>query len=518
MKTVLAYDLGTGGNKASLYSEEGQCLGAVFVPYETLYPQAGWHEQRPEDWWNAVVESTRRLFASSKTAPESVECLAVSGHSLGCVPLDRSGALLRESTPIWSDKRPEAQAAAFFDKIDPGDWYDRTGNGFPAPHYTVFKAMWYRDSEPERFEATDKIIGTKDYINYRLTGRIATDYSYASGCGAYNLKNWAYDNELVEATGLPGSLFPEILPSTDILGTLTEAAAATLGLRRNVKVACGGVDNSCMALGARNIAEGRVYASLGSSAWIAVCSGQPLLERRAKPYVFAHVIPNMFTSAVAIFSSGSTFRWVRDHLCPDLVDAAQQDGDDPYDRMTGLARQSPVGAKGLLFNPSMAGGSSLDASPHIRGALLGLDLGHTRNDIIRAAMEGIALNMRLVLDELRALCPVADEMVTVGGSSRSALWRSILADALNIRIVKTNIGQEAGSLGAAAVAAVGAGLWPDFAPIDQIHHVDDISEPTADNKTLYESLLPAFRQAAQAQAQLGDALHALQSIRTGPID
>jgi xylulokinase len=186
--------------------------------------------------------------------------------------------------------------------------------------------------------------------------------------------------------------------------------------------------------------------------------------------------------------------------------------------MTGLARQSPVGAKGLLFNPSMAGGSSLDASPHIRGALLGLDLGHTRNDIIRAAMEGIALNMRLVLDELRALCPVADEMVTVGGSSRSALWRSILADALNIRIVKTNIGQEAGSLGAAAVAAVGAGLWPDFAPIDQIHHVDDISEPTADNKTLYESLLPAFRQAAQAQAQLGDALHALQSIRTGPID
>ncbi len=513
MKTILAYDLGTGGNKASLYTEEGECLDAVFVPYETLYPQAGWHEQRPADWWDAVAESTRRLLASGKAPPKSIECLAVSGHSLGCVPLDRSGALLRETTPIWSDKRPESQAAAFFDKVDPGAWYQRTGNGFPAPHYTVFKAMWYRDCEPELFEATDKIIGTKDYINYRLTGRIATDYSYASGCGAYNLETWAYDEELVEATGLPKSLFPEIVPSTEILGTLSEDAAATLGLPRNVKVACGGVDNSCMALGARNIAEGRVYASLGSSAWIAVSSGQPLLEPRAKPYVFAHVIPGMFTSAVAIFSSGSSFRWVRDHICPDLVEAAKRDGDDPYDRMTQLARQSPVGAKGLLFNPSMAGGSSLDASPHIRGALLGLDLGHARSDVIRAAMEGIALNMRIVLDELRALCPVADDMVAVGGSSRSAFWRSIFADALNIRIVKTNVGQEAGSLGAAAVAAVAAGLWTDFSQIDHVHQVEDISQPVAKNKAVYESLLPAFRQAAEAQALLGDSLHTLRGPR-----
>jgi xylulokinase len=507
MKTILAYDLGTGGNKASLYTEEGECLDEVFVSYDTLYPESGWHEQRPEDWWNAVVASTRKLLASGKASPESIECLAVSGHSLGCVPLDKSGTLLRETTPIWSDKRPEKQAAAFFDKIDPDDWYDRTGNGFPAPHYTVFKAMWYRDCEPEMFGRIDKIIGTKDYINYRLTGRIATDFSYASGCGAYNLKEWAYDEELLEATGLSKTLFPEIVPSTEILGTLTEEAADTLGVPRTVKVACGGVDNSCMALGARNIAEGRVYASLGSSAWVAVCSEKPLLERRSKPYVFTHVIPGMFTSAVAIFSSGSSFRWVRDCLCPDLVDAAERDGKDVYDLMTELAQQSPVGAKGLLFNPSMAGGSSLDASPHIRGALLGLDLGHTRSDVIRAAMEGIALNMRIVLDELRALCPVAEEMVAVGGSSRSALWRTMFANALNIKIIKTNVGQQAGSLGAAAVAAVGAGLWKDFSQIDQVHHINDISKPKPETRAVYESLLQIFRQAAEDQSRLGDALH-----------
>jgi xylulokinase len=509
MKTILAYDLGTGGNKASLYTEEGECLDAVFVSYDTLYPQAGWHEQRPADWWDAVVESTRRLLASGKASPESVECLAVSGHSLGCVPLDRSGKVLRETTPIWSDKRPQNQASAFFEKVDPGDWYLKTGNGFPAPHYTVFKTMWYRDNEPGMFDAIDKIIGTKDYINYRLTGRATTDFSYASGCGAYNLTDWAYDEELVEASGLPRSLFPEIVPSTEILGTLTHNAAEALGLPQTVKVACGGVDNSCMALGARNIGEGRVYASLGSSAWIAVCSGRPLLEGRSKPYVFAHVIPGMFTSAMAIFSSGSSFRWVRDHVCPDLAETAVRSGADVYDLMTELAQKSPTGAKGMLFNPSMAGGSSLDASPHIRGALLGIDLGHTREDIIRAAMEGIALNMRIVLDELRALCPVAEEMIAVGGSSRSAFWRSMFADALDIRIVKTNVGQEAGSLGAAAVAGVAAGLWPDFSRIAEVHRVDDVSEPGPENKAVYESLLPVFRQAAETQAQLGDALHAL---------
>ena len=117
--------------------------------------------------------------------------------------------------------------------------------------------------------------------------------------------------------------------------------------------------------------------------------------------------------------------------------------------------------------------------------------------------------MRVVLDELRALCPIAEEMVAVGGSSRSAFWRGMFADALDIQIVKTNVGQEAGSLGAAAVAAVGAGLWPDFSQIDRVHHVEDVAEPNPENRAVYESLLPAFRQAAEAQAQLGDVLHGL---------
>lgn len=509
METLLACDLGTGGNKASLYDAEGRLLAAQFVPYSTEYPEAGWHQQRPEGWWDSVVESTRRLLRDNTVDPASIRGLAISGHSLGCVPLDRQGRLLRESTPIWSDSRPVEQAARFFQKVDPTEWYRITGSGFPPPHYTVFKILWYRDREPEMFRQIHNLVGTKDYINYRLTGRVATDYSYASGCGVYDLLGWKYSQPLLAAADLPPDLLPQIVPSTEVLGELTSEAAEALGLPRGVQVACGGVDNSCMALGARCFRQAQTYASLGSSMWIAESSTTPLLEERSKPYVFTHVVPGMFASALAIFSGGSSFRWVRENLCANLAVQGRLEGRDPYDVMTALAEKSPVGSNKLLFNPSLAGGSSLDASPAIRGAFLGLDLGHTQADVVRATLEGIALNLRLVLDELRRLGKVGDEMVVVGGGSRSRLWRQILADALQINIVKTNVGQEAGALGAAAVAAVAVGLWNDFDRVDEVHQLESVIHPNPASSDVYDKLLPVFRQATLDQARLGQSMAAL---------
>ena len=503
--SIIAYDLGTGGIKASLYASDGQRLTSVFVAYDTFYPQASWHEQRPEDWWSVLVSATRQLLVSPGADATSIQCLAISGHSLGCVPLDAQGRLLCDATPIWSDRRAEAQTLPFFNKIDPEQWYLTTGNGFPAAHYTVFKVLWYRDHMPDMFRNIDKIVGTKDYLNFRLTGRIRTDFSYASGCGVYDLLKWDYAPALMDASGLPRDIWPDISPSASILGELTPTAAAELGLPRTVAVACGGVDNSCMALGARNIAEGRSYASLGSSAWIAVTSAQPLLDARVKPYVFTHVMPGLFNSAVAIFASGSSFKWICQQMCQDLLAKAARENLDVYDMMSELAASSPAGARGIIFNPSLAGGSSLDLSPLIRGAFLGLDLGHTRADLLRAAMEGIALNLRLALDELRKLCLVCDQMVVVGGSSKSTLWRQIFADAFDLTIHQTNVGQDAGSLGAAAVAAVAAGLWKDFSPIDTIHRVEASAAPDPADSRIYQQMLPAIRRASRMLAQAAQA-------------
>ena len=505
-KYIIAYDLGTGGNKASLYDITGRCLAENFVSYPTQYPATGWHEQRPEDWWNAVVESTNRLFKDAPIKRDEISCCGISGHSLGVVPLDRDGKLLRMATPIWSDSRPLSQSKQFFEKIDENEWYLMTGNGFPPPLYSIFKMMWYRDNESEMFKKIHKIIGTKDFINYKLTGNMVTDFSYASGCGVYDLVNWKYSDSLISASGLPREIFPDIVPSTEVIGKLTAEASEALNLPSHIKVVAGGVDNSCMALGARSFKEGRAYNALGSSSWIAVSSGKPLLDAHTRPYVFTHVIPDYFVSATSIFSSGSSFRWLRDQLCQAIVSEAEMNNVDAYELMTAEAEKSPIGSNSIIFNPSLAGGNLLDESPNIRGAFMGLDLGHTRADLIRSVMEGVAFGLRVALDELKRLTSIADEMTVVGGSSQSRLWRQIFADVYQMNIVKTNVDQQAAALGAAALAAVGTGLWSDFNIIDEIHAIEDITEPVLENSAAYARLLPIYKKASQMHAEIGDML------------
>ena len=505
-KYIIAFDLGTGGNKSVLYDIEGQCLARKFVPYPTQYPASGWHEQRPMDWWQAVVQSTRGLLAETGIDPGEVECCGISGHSLGVVPLDKEGRLLREATPIWSDSRPTVQPAEFFARVREEDWYFTTGNGFPPPLYSVFKIMWYRDHEPEMFDRIATVIGTKDFINFKLTGRLVTDHSYASGSGVYDLKAARYSDRLIQAGALPAEIFPDIVPSTEVIGTLIKAAAEELGLTEKVRVTAGGVDNSCMALGGRAFKEGRICNALGSSSWMAVSSSTPLLDLESRPYVFAHILPGMFASAIGVFSTGTTFNWIRDQVFRGLTAEAGGHNDDVFEQMFALAGQSPPGANQLIFNPTMGGGSSVDPTPNIRGGYLGLDLGHTRADLIRAAMEGIAMALRLALDELGKLTRLGHEIVVVGGGNRSPVWRQIYADIYEINVVKTSVDQEVSALGAAAAAAVGTGLWPDFENIDEIHGVEDVSRPNPETQGIYRRLLPIYLKAREHLGELGDMI------------
>lgn len=487
---LLAYDFGTGGTKASLYDASGTCQASTFASYETFYPQDGWHEQRPSDWWQSVVESTQKLLEDSIVDAAAIVAIGISGHSLGLVPLDAEGQLLRDQVPIWSDARPDnRQLDEFFTHISEEAWYTLTGNGFPPALYTVFKIMWLRDNEPELFTRIHKVIGTKDYINFKMTGVMATDYSYASGSGVYDLKAWAYSEPLMAASGLDPELFPDIVASTKVLGTLTPEAAAELGLPSSVKVVAGGVDNSCMALGAQAYTEGACYNSMGSSSWIAVSSSEPILDLKTRPYVFTHVVPDMFASATAIFSAGSSFRWLKETLAPDT----------DFEALIAEAQQSPIGANGVLFVPHLAGGSSLDETPAVRGAFMNLALGTSRADVIRATMEGICFGLKRALDALEAITPVSIEMLAVGGGSRSDTWMQMYADIYGKTMRRTNIDQQAAALGAAALAAVGVGLWPDFSPLNAIHQETSRQAPAA--KAPYTGPYARFEKANAACAK-----------------
>jgi xylulokinase len=494
---VIAYDLGTGGIKASLFEESGRSLANNFTAYETVYTGAKLHEQDPMQWWQGMVSTTQSLLRGTGTRPEDIAALSISGHSLGAIPVARDGALLTRRAPIWSDLRAYREANAFFESVDYDAWYLDTGNGFPRELYAIFKIMWYKQHEPETYKQAHKFLGTKDYCNYLLTGRMCTDHSYASGSGVYSLLGAHYVDAYIRASGVDPDKLPEIIRSHDVVGTLTADAAQALGLPQRVAVVGGGVDNACMALGAKGTRNNRVYLSLGSSAWIALVSDKPVANTQFKSFVFAHVIPGMFASATSIFAGGSCLRWVRDNLFADLVEKeATGEIPDAYVAMNELAAASPVGANRLAFNPSMAGGSMIEESPRIQGGFMGLNLSHTRADVVRATMEGVALNLRHSLDILKKYNSGIYEMLVVGGGSKSPFWRQMFADVMNLPIIKTGVDQEAASLGAAALAFYGLGIWKDYARIDQAHGAADTCLPDAARNARYEKLNTVHRQVA----------------------
>ena len=317
----------------------------------------------------------------------------------------------------------------------------------------------------------------------------------------YEIKIASKDDEgLIAASALPRGLFPEIVPATQVLGTLTSAAARELGLPQDVKVVAGGVDNSCMALGAGAWREGRAYCSLGSSAWIALSSAKPLLDVVTRPYVFDHVVPGQYASALAIFSAGTAHTWCRDVLC----------GGMDYAAMDAEAEKAGRGAHDLYFNPSLAGGSSLDPTPALRGAFANLDLRHTRGDVIRAVMEGVAFGLRRAFDELirltcghagRMTLPVTEPLTLVGGGANSPLWRQIYADVYGRRVARAVIGQQAAALGAALVAGMGVGVWPGFSILDAISRADAEAAPDAEAVADYSRRYARWRSLADKLGQ-----------------
>jgi xylulokinase len=496
----IAWDLGTGGVKASLYDGALNTLAKTFIEYGTYYPGPLRHEQRPEDWWQGVVASTKELMGKTGTKPEEISCVALSGHSLVTVPVAADGALMMEQTPIWSDARAVEETEDFFAEIPYEYWYMSTGNGFPPQCYSIFKLMNLKKTEPELFAKIHKVLGSKDYINFKLTGVIATDISYASGSGGYDLKSAKLAPEFWDAAGIDPSIYPELVTPHTVIGRITQDAAYEIGLAAGTPVAAGGVDNACMALGAVGQTEGGVYLSLGSSSWIALTSKEPLLDVEKRPYVFAQLADGKFTSAFSIFSAGTSLKWVRDNICADLTGARS------FTTMDEIAATSPPGAGGVFFNPSLGGGNLQEKSLNIRGAYIGLNLGATKADLIRAALEGIAMNLNVSYEYMKEHAAVGDRLMVNGGGSKSAFWLRIFADVFGTGIIKTNIDQDCASIGAAAVCARAVGLWRDYAGINSLHKVEFSCEPDPVNRKIYTELNHKFRDVSDTLSDLGDRL------------
>ncbi|HML20370.1 MAG TPA: FGGY-family carbohydrate kinase, partial [Aggregatilinea sp.] len=394
---VLAHDLGTTGNKATLYGAEGDLLGSAFYSYDTDYGGGpNWAEQNPEHWWRAVCDSTRELMQHARVRPNEIAVVTFSGQMMGCVPLDEHAKPIR-SAIIWADQRALDQERWLGERIAPAEVYRITGHRLSAS-YSLCKMLWIRDNQPEIYEATYKFVHAKDAIVARLTGNFVTEPTDASGMNLYDLENGTWSGAIIDAAQLDASKLPDLRRSIDVVGTVLPSVAAEVGVAAGTPVVIGGGDGMCAAAGAGVVREGSAYNYVGASSWIALATPKPIYDPDYRTFTWAHLVPGLFSPCGTMQMAGGSYQWTRDQLCLPEQQAAQTLGVSSYDLMNLSAEQSPAGAHGLLFLPYLLGERSPRWNPRARGGFVGLTVRHTRADMIRAVLEGITMNLRVILD------------------------------------------------------------------------------------------------------------------------
>jgi xylulokinase len=489
---LLAHDLGTSGNKATLYTYDGALVASRTAAYDTHYFNGNWAEQDPEDWWRAICLSTRQLLEAAKAEASDVAVVALSGQMMGCTPVDREGAALRPSI-LYCDQRATEETRQVLSKIDLASFYRIVGHRASAS-YPLEKLMWVRDHEPAVYARTFKTLCAKDYINCRLTGRMATDYSDASGTNAFDLNAFRWSEKIIELAGLDGEKFPEAMESTAILGAITRQAARETGLKEGTPVAVGGGDGSCAGVGVGCIRPGAAYNYLGSSSWVALTVTEPIVDPQMRTMNWAHCVPGYLHPSGTMQTAGASHNWLKNTLCQPEVEQGARLGVSPYQLIDEAVAAVPAGARGVLFLPYMLGERTPWWNPNARGAFLGLNLATRREDMLRAVLEGIAMNLGIIVNIFRGHLPI-DAMTVIGGGARSQVWRQIMADVYDCPVQSLNFLEEATSMGAAVIGGVAAGVFPDFEVIHRFVRVDRTATPNAQSREVYRKLMLVFEHA-----------------------
>jgi xylulokinase len=498
---ILAHDLGTTGNKASLFNLEGNPVASAFRPYPTAYSRPGWAEQDPADWWRAVADSTRELLSAARYGSEDVAVIAFSGQMMACLPVDEAGLPLRPGI-IWADQRAEAQAERVGERVGRARVYEITGHRAGAS-YTAAKALWLRDEQPEVFGRARWLLQAKDYVALRLTGEVATDYSDASGTNLFDLRARAWSGEILRAIDLDPALLPPARPSATVIGEVTAAAAEETGLRPGTPVAIGGGDGACATAGAGVVRPGDAYLYIGASSWIAYTSREPLYDPAQRTFTFAHLDPDYLFPTGTMQAAGASFDWL-ERLYRGGAEGAL------YDEMEAQAAEAAPGAGGLLYLPYLLGERSPHWNPRARGAFVGLTMTHGRAEMARAVLEGVAFNLRTILDAFRDQGAPIEALRVIGGGARSETWRRILADVLNVPLLRTGLVVEATALGAAIAGGVGIGLYPGYEVAAGLAPAYPAEEPDPAAARRYEAQHAAFREAYEALAPVYERLATLE--------
>lgn len=489
----IGVDLGTSAVKLLLMEGNGKICNIVSNEYPLSFPHPGWSEQKPEDWWDAVVDGIKKLvdgFDASQVAG-----ISFGGQMHGLVILDENDEVIRPAI-LWNDGRTTKEVDYLNNTIGKDKLSQYTANiafaGFTAP-----KILWVKENEPQNFAKIAKIMLPKDYIAYKMTGVHSCDYSDASGMLLLDVKNKCWSKEMMEICDVKEEQLPKLFESYEVTGTLTEEAASALGLTTNCKIAAGAGDNAAAAVGTGTVGDGGCNISLGTSGTIFITSKEFGVDRFNALHSFDHADGNYHLMG-CMLSAASCNKWWMDEII----------GTKDYGREQEPITDDKLGENNVFYLPYLMGERSPHNNPDARAMFIGMSMDTTRADMTQAVLEGVAFAMRDCYEIARDLGIQITETKICGGGAKSPLWRKIMANVLNINV---NIieSEEGPGLGGAMLAAVACGEYASVQEAaDKIVKVIGTEKPDPALAAKYDERYAKFKEIYPTVKTLYDTLKA----------
>lgn len=494
MSCFIGIDLGTSSLKSLLVHESGHLLASAARDYQFDSPHPGYAEQDPEVWWRACVETVREILSVSGTNPREVKSVSFSGQMHGLVTLDKDLKPVRPAI-LHCDTRSGTQVNRLKEVFSESEIQNLMMN----PIYTGFllpSLLWMREAEPANFERVRHLCLPKDYLKVKMTGAVSSDHSDASATLAFDIPGLRWSQEIISRIGLPASLFPECHESTAAVGKVSRTAAEQMGLSEDTLVIAGGSDQTMQALGNGLVNPLDTTVNIGSAGQVSFQIDRPVLNPQLNTNMFCGCRRDRWILYGATMSAGLCLKWWNNVT-----------GKRPYDELNREIASVPVGSGGLLFLPYLNGERTPHLNPNLRSLFAGINQNTTKAQMTRAVMEGVTFALYECMQICRELGFESKMLVASGGGARSPQWLQIQADIFNLPIRVAKIEEQA-SLGAAIVAATGAGIYRTLEEgcARIVRYQDQVVQPIGENHRTYSELFPLFQQAYRSNRELLESL------------
>ncbi|GEN88447.1 xylulokinase [Oceanobacillus sp. FSL W8-0428] len=503
MKYAIGVDLGTSAVKLLLVNQQGEIEQVVSKEYPLLQEKPGYSEQNPEDWVEQTIAGLSELVADFSGDVEDIEGISFSGQMHGLILLNSNHEVVRPAI-LWNDTRTTAECQEITEKLGKSRLLKATKN-IALEGFTLPKLLWVKKNEPENYQNSSLFLLPKDYLRFRLTGKLHTDYSDAAGTLLLDVENRSWSREICELLNVNINLCPSLVSSHEMVGMIHETVSERTGLRVETKVFAGGADNACGAVGSGILSGNRTMVSIGTSGVVLSYEGSGDKNFNGAVHYFNHAADNAYYTMGVTLGAGDSLSWFRNEFAAETA----------FEKLLQEAEDVPIGANGLLFTPYIVGERTPHVDSTIRGSFIGIDRSHERSNFTRAVIEGITFSLNESLELFRQEGKKIDTVVSVGGGAKSNLWLQIQADIFGVDVIKLNSEQGPG-LGAAMLAAYGLGWFPSLASCaNEFLEEKQIVKPIRDNVTMYSKLFTLYQSIYANTKQIN---HELMVYRSGTVN